>query len=138
MKKMNLIATAVTVAAITFAGAAAALELGLSLGVDGFVDEQGDGYALGDGWGDSVETQALAERLVDTEIGAELVQTLAGEECVNCEDNFLRGTLKAKSIQRTGSSSIVESNGGPAEALTEGRQQDFMEGGLNIFGTINP
>jgi hypothetical protein len=41
MKKMNLIATSLTVAAITFAGAAAALELGLSLGVDGFVDEQG-------------------------------------------------------------------------------------------------
>jgi hypothetical protein len=51
--------------------------------VDGYVDTQGDGYAIGDGWGDSVQTQAVAERLVDTEIGADIVRTLADEECVN-------------------------------------------------------
>jgi hypothetical protein len=138
MKKTITNLTVAAFVAITFAGAAAALDLGLSLGVDGLVDEQGDGYALGDGWGDSVETQALAERLVDTELSADIVRTLGDEECVECTDNLVKGTLKAKSIQRTGSSSIVESNGGPAEALTQGRQQDFMEGSLNIFGTINP
>jgi hypothetical protein len=138
MKKMNLIATSLTVAAIAFAGNAPAMDLGLGLRLDGLVDEQGDGYAIGDGWGDSVQTQAVAERLVDTELSVDIVRTLGDEECVECTDNLVQGKLKVKDIQRTGSSSHRRIDRRPAEALTQGRQQDFMEGSLNIFGTINP